>query len=154
MQPPNFRVLLHNDTVNRSDYVVRVLVKVVDGLTEDTASGIMQVRQSGEEGEGKVWEDGLDDCSDDSMQQGEDFNPHHKTHEPIRGIRNSSAAVHLISHSSACPISQEAHTTGVALVTSCFQELAELYCQRLRGCGLRASLEPVRPNFSGAGASS
>ncbi|KAK2075769.1 hypothetical protein QBZ16_001510 [Prototheca wickerhamii] len=90
MQPPNFRVLLHNDTVNRSDYVVRVLVKVVDGLTEDTASGIMQ----------------------------------------------------------------EAHTTGVALVTSCFQELAELYCQRLRGCGLRSSLEPVRPNFSGAGASS
>lgn len=52
------------------------------------------------------------------------------------------------------PISQEAHTTGVALVTSCFQELAELYCQRLRGCGLRSSLEPVRPNFSGAGASS
>lgn len=53
MQPPNFRVLLHNDTVNRSDYVVRVLVKVVDGLTEDTASGIMQVRHSGEEGEGR-----------------------------------------------------------------------------------------------------
>ena len=39
---PNYRVLLHNDNVNKREYVVRVLLKVVDGLTLEEAYDIMQ----------------------------------------------------------------------------------------------------------------
>lgn len=41
-KPPMYRVMLHNDTVNRREYVVRVLMKVVDGLTVDDAVNVMQ----------------------------------------------------------------------------------------------------------------
>lgn len=37
---------------------------------------------------------------------------------------------------------QEAHMNGLALVTACAQEIAEEYCEQLRGAGLIASLEP------------
>lgn len=40
--PPNYRVLLHNDNVNRREYVVKALLKVVDGMTVDIAVNIMQ----------------------------------------------------------------------------------------------------------------
>lgn len=39
---PNYKVLLHNDDVNKREYVVRVLLKVIDGLTLDQAYDIMQ----------------------------------------------------------------------------------------------------------------
>ena len=39
---PRYRLLLHNDNVNKREYVVRVLLKVVDGLTMDQAYDIMQ----------------------------------------------------------------------------------------------------------------
>ena len=39
---PRYRLLLHNDNVNKREYVVRVLLKVVDGLTMDEAYDIMQ----------------------------------------------------------------------------------------------------------------
>lgn len=37
---------------------------------------------------------------------------------------------------------QEAHDTGVALVTACAQDLAECYVENLRLNGLTATLEP------------
>lgn len=37
---------------------------------------------------------------------------------------------------------QEAHISGVALVTACAQENAERYCQGLRNNGLTATMEP------------
>ena len=40
--PPQYKLLLHNDDVNKRDYVVKVLLKVVEGLTLDRASDIMQ----------------------------------------------------------------------------------------------------------------
>lgn len=41
-KPPMYRVLLHNDTYNRREYVVRVLLKVVEGYTVDEAVNVMQ----------------------------------------------------------------------------------------------------------------
>ena len=42
-----YRVLLHNDDVNKREYVVSVLMKVVDGLTVDDAVNVMNVRRGG-----------------------------------------------------------------------------------------------------------
>lgn len=41
-RPPIYRVLLHNDNFNKREYVVRVLLKIVDGLTVDDAVNVMQ----------------------------------------------------------------------------------------------------------------
>ncbi|CAA0806475.1 Ribosomal protein L12/ ATP-dependent Clp protease adaptor protein ClpS family protein [Striga hermonthica] len=41
MSPP-YRVLLHNDDTNKREYVVQVLMKVIDGMTVDNAVNIMQ----------------------------------------------------------------------------------------------------------------
>lgn len=35
--------MLHNDTFNRREYVVSVILKVVDGYTVDEAVNVMQV---------------------------------------------------------------------------------------------------------------
>eukprot|EP00232_Nephroselmis_pyriformis_P031154 CAMPEP_0182863768 /NCGR_PEP_ID=MMETSP0034_2-20130328/6825_1 /TAXON_ID=156128 /ORGANISM="Nephroselmis pyriformis, Strain CCMP717" /LENGTH=217 /DNA_ID=CAMNT_0024996007 /DNA_START=14 /DNA_END=668 /DNA_ORIENTATION=- len=40
-QPPWYNVLLHNDNVNRREYVVKVLMKVIPGMTVDNALNIM-----------------------------------------------------------------------------------------------------------------
>jgi ATP-dependent Clp protease adapter protein ClpS len=45
-KPPIYKVLLHNDNFNRREYVVKVLLKVVDGLGVDDAVNVMQVRGS------------------------------------------------------------------------------------------------------------
>lgn len=37
-RPPSYRVMLHNDAHNRREYVVRVLLKVVKGITADDAA--------------------------------------------------------------------------------------------------------------------
>ncbi|KAK4767415.1 hypothetical protein SAY87_023420 [Trapa incisa] len=39
---PPYRVLLHNDNFNKREYVVQVLMKVIPGMTLDTAVNIMQ----------------------------------------------------------------------------------------------------------------
>jgi ATP-dependent Clp protease adaptor protein ClpS len=36
----------------------------------------------------------------------------------------------------------EAHTNGLALVTTCAQEPAEFYCETLKGQGLTSTIEP------------
>lgn len=77
-RPPFYRVLLHNDNYNKREYVVQVLLKIVEGLTVDDAVNVMQ----------------------------------------------------------------EAHISGLALVTACAQENAERYCQGLRNNGLTATVEP------------
>ena len=38
-----YNVMLHNDNVNRKEYVVRVLLKVVDIITATDATAIMEV---------------------------------------------------------------------------------------------------------------
>lgn len=40
--PPLYRVLLHNDAMNRREYVVQALMKVVDGLSMEDAIHVMQ----------------------------------------------------------------------------------------------------------------
>ncbi|KAK9862587.1 hypothetical protein WJX84_004111 [Apatococcus fuscideae] len=40
-KPPMYRVMLHNDNNNRREYVVKVLMKIVDGLTVDDAVHVM-----------------------------------------------------------------------------------------------------------------
>jgi ATP-dependent Clp protease adaptor protein ClpS len=37
-----YRVLLHNDNMNRREYVVQALMKVVDGMTLEDAISVMQ----------------------------------------------------------------------------------------------------------------
>ena len=39
---PPYKVLLHNDNFNKREYVVQVLMKVIPGMTVDTAVNIMQ----------------------------------------------------------------------------------------------------------------
>ncbi|GAB4814171.1 hypothetical protein N2152v2_001217 [Parachlorella kessleri] len=75
-KPPIYRVLLHNDNYNRREYVVQVLLKVVEGFTPDEAVN-------------------------------------------------------------------EAHINGLALVTMCAQEMAEVYVESMRLNGLIATLEPA-----------
>eukprot|EP01026_Neomeris_dumetosa_P037859 TRINITY_DN3077_c0_g1_i1.p1 TRINITY_DN3077_c0_g1~~TRINITY_DN3077_c0_g1_i1.p1 ORF type:complete len:159 (-),score=6.87 TRINITY_DN3077_c0_g1_i1:310-786(-) len=38
---PKYRVMLHNDPVNKREYVVKVLMKVVDGMSFDEALNVM-----------------------------------------------------------------------------------------------------------------
>jgi len=40
-KPPRYQVMLHNDEVNRREYVVKVLLKIVPTLTMDDAVNIM-----------------------------------------------------------------------------------------------------------------
>jgi hypothetical protein len=42
-RPPRYNVLLHNDEHNRREYVVKVLLRVVDGMTVEDAVVVMQV---------------------------------------------------------------------------------------------------------------
>lgn len=92
-RPPIYKVLLHNDNHNSREYVVRVLVKVVDCLSLDEAVSVMQV-------------------------------------------------YFIFSVFFALLFHQLAHETGIALVTACAQEEAELYCQGLRNNGLTSTIEP------------
>ena len=41
-KPPIYKVLLHNDDFNKREYVVRVLLKVVEGYTVEDALNVMQ----------------------------------------------------------------------------------------------------------------
>lgn len=43
-RPRFYRVMLHNDDFNRREYVVKVLLKVLDNFTMEDAINCMQVR--------------------------------------------------------------------------------------------------------------
>lgn len=43
-KPPIYKVMLHNDNYNRREYVVKILLRTVEGLTVDDAVNVMQVR--------------------------------------------------------------------------------------------------------------
>ena len=45
-KPPIYKVMLHNDNYNRREYVVKILLKTVEGLTVDDAVNVMQVGDS------------------------------------------------------------------------------------------------------------
>ena len=42
-KPPIYKVLLHNDNYNRREYVVKILLKIVEGMTVDDAVNVMTV---------------------------------------------------------------------------------------------------------------
>ena len=42
-RPRSYRVMLHNDDFNRREYVVKVLLKVLDNFTMEDAINCMQV---------------------------------------------------------------------------------------------------------------
>lgn len=86
-KPPIYRVLLHNDDFNRREYVVQILLKVVEGMTVDDAVNVMN----------------------------------------------------------------EAHESGLALVGVYGQEVAETYCESLRGAGLICTIEPEGKGPAGPG---
>lgn len=59
-RPPIYKVMLHNDNYNRREYVVKILLKVVQAITMDDAVVVMQVGrgatpQSGRTGRGRAW---------------------------------------------------------------------------------------------------
>ena len=56
-------------------------------------------------------------------------------------VRSLLRSVPGLSRAAAVRIMLEAHFTGVALVTTCPLELAELYRDRLQSCGLTATVE-------------
>jgi ATP-dependent Clp protease adaptor protein ClpS len=58
-------------------------------------------------------------------------------------VRSLLRSVPRLSRADAIRIMLEAHLTGVALVTTCPLELAELYRDRLQSCGLTATIEPA-----------
>eukprot|EP00879_Flechtneria_rotunda_P000493 GHRR01000597.1.p1 GENE.GHRR01000597.1~~GHRR01000597.1.p1 ORF type:complete len:157 (+),score=35.42 GHRR01000597.1:200-670(+) len=41
-KPPIYKVMLHNDNYNRREYVVKILLKTIEGLTVDDAVNVMQ----------------------------------------------------------------------------------------------------------------
>lgn len=110
-----YRVLLHNDDTNKREYVVSVLMKVVDGLGVDEAVNVMNVREEGREG----------------REGGRRLSP--------PSVHLSRSILSL----SPLYLSQEAHQNGKAAVIVCGQPDAEKYCEGLRSNGLIASIEPA-----------
>ena len=41
-RPPIYKVMLHNDNYNRREYVVKVLIKVIEGFSVDDAMQVME----------------------------------------------------------------------------------------------------------------
>ena len=59
-------------------------------------------------------------------------------------VRALVESVPRLSEREAERIMMEAHLRGVAQVIVCPKEQAELYCERLTGFGLTATMEPAR----------
>jgi ATP-dependent Clp protease adapter protein ClpS len=142
-KPPQYRVMLHNDSFNRREYVVKILLKVVDVITMADAVNIMQVN--------------LNCCAAHfpyvaiSMPSLAAFYLMHVSiFGAFKNIPNSCCldmhrrAPHVVTamkdRRPACL--QKAHVDGLACVVSCPQEDAESYCEGLRGNGLISSVEP------------
>lgn len=166
------RVLLHNDNYNRREYVVRVLLKVVEGFTVDEAVNCMQASVChcvyfmfgvhyvmrlhvwrGWQGGRACWRGGRRVEAPQAAR--------HWSRGSPRALCCRAAAqpcAHRMclprraelprSHArppGPGPAPQEAHVNGLALVTMCAQETAERYVESLRMNGLISTLEPAGP---------
>ena len=63
---------------------------------------------------------------------------HNDMHYVVQAILKS---VPQLGQDRAAEIMEEAHQQGVAIVIVCPLEHAEMYCDRLKSCGLTASIE-------------
>jgi ATP-dependent Clp protease adaptor protein ClpS len=63
---------------------------------------------------------------------------HNEMHYVVNAILKS---VPQLSQEQALQIMEEAHQQGMAVVIVCPLEHAEMYCDRLKSCGLTASIE-------------
>lgn len=147
------RVLLHNDNYNRREYVVRVLLKVVEGFTVDEAVNCMQVwcavadaalvRTHGRAGRRWLRRGG---CALQAAgwQWRRVLRAAPAWHDFAR-VLNRPAHAPTPAPLAPGPASQEAHINGLALVTMCAQETAERYVESLRMNGLISTLEPAGP---------
>lgn len=111
------RVCLSQHGSSRREYVVRVLMKVVDGLTVDDAVNVMQVQV---------------------CHMHFTYLEHALADHDLGQYCIGATACQVLQH-----FLQEAHQNGMACVIECAQEDAERYCEGLRGNGLMASVEPA-----------
>lgn len=171
-KPPIYKVMLHNDNYNRREYVVKVLLKTVEGLTVDDAVNCMQVgceafgsssstvtvTASGDSGcAQQAWfrqANGATSSGVGALSVGAISVPAATTSatsyccgapaaSPVVGLRPCWTHVCRAHQQTAAVVAlQEAHETGVAMVTACAQDKAETYVETLRLNGIIASMEP------------
>jgi ATP-dependent Clp protease adapter protein ClpS len=144
-KPPNYRVLLHNDSANKREYVVQVLLKARPRATSATLSRC--ARTPG--------------AAAPSTPCRAPRHPHLARMRRPRPAPRASAAqlrrarvslprvacrpcqvVDGMTVERAYDIMQEAHQYGLALVLITVQEEAESICDALRSNGLVATVEP------------
>jgi ATP-dependent Clp protease adaptor protein ClpS len=68
-------------------------------------------------------------------------NDDHNTMDHV--VRSLQRCVPGLSEEEAVDIMYMAHDNGEAVVTACPKETAELYRERLEGCGLTSTIEPA-----------
>ncbi len=148
-------MLLHNDSLNKREYVVQVLLKARVARREATRAGCARA---------------LAPRAAQPRAQPRRRAPaaaarRSRTAQPCRAVRRSSRAqlsparafcvcaqvVDGMTTEHAYDIMQEAHAYGLALVLVTVQEEAEAICEALRNNGLVSTVEPDSGGRRGAG---